>query len=223
MTAISGVEEIVRDRRLRGLGLLPVALHDHVASGQHFAIGRDVHGASDDGCARTIQHRCSVSRAEVVPLFAATVNREQRSGLGQAVNLYKLPTKFCFATLNGAGGRRSTGDNDANSSGARDWTVPFGSCVEDGVEDCGSCAHQRHALRFNPVENFCAINFSQNDMSNTHSGGGVQHSPPVAVELGEGVQVNVTVVNAHVPAENRSIEPHIAMCELHAFRASRCS
>ena len=60
-------------------------------------------------------------------------------------------------------------------------------------------------------------------MSNTHSGGGIQHSPPIAVELGEGMQIDVSVVNAHMPAENCSIEPHIAMCELHAFRASRCS
>ena len=54
-----------------------------------------------------------------------------------------------------------------------------------------------------------------------HPGHRVEHAPAVAVELGEGVQIDVTVVHTHVPAEDRRVQPDVAVGQLHPLRASR--
>ena len=70
-------------------------------------------------------------------------------------------------------------------------------------------------------QDLCAVDLAQHHVPGTHPGDGVEHPPPVAVELGERVQVHVAVVDAHVPAERRGIDPHVAMGELHPLGPRR--
>ena len=54
-------------------------------------------------------------------------------------------------------------------------------------------------------------------MPATHGRDGVGHAPAVAVEHGQGVQVDVVFNHPDVPPEGGGVEPTVAMCQLHPF------
>ena len=72
-----------------------------------------------------------------------------------------------------------------------------------------------------PAQDLGAVDLAQDDVLGAHPGDGVEHAPPVAVELRERVQVHVAVVDAHVPAEHRGVEPDVAVRQLDALGAGR--
>ena len=61
--AVAGVEEPVVDRRGGGVGLVPVALHDHVAAGEDLALAVERHRAADDRRAGAVQLDRPIGRA----------------------------------------------------------------------------------------------------------------------------------------------------------------
>ena len=76
-------------------------------------------------------------------------------------------------------------------------------------------------MLFNASKNFGTINFAQNDVASTHAGDAVDHAPAVAMELWQRVQVNITIIDAHLPTESCCDQPQVTMRELHALRSCR--
>jgi hypothetical protein len=73
------------------------------------------------------------------------------------------------------------------------------------------------------AQDFRAIDLAQDDVFSTHARDRVDHAPPIAMELGQSVQIHVAVVHAHLPSERRRVDPQIAVRQLHAFRPGGCS
>ena len=43
------------------------------------------------------------------------------------------------------------------------------------------------------------------------------------MELRKRVQVNIAIVDSHLPTESCRVQPQVAMCELHAFGTRGCA
>ena len=73
------------------------------------------------------------------------------------------------------------------------------------------------------LQNLATVNFAQHDVLATHCGYRIHHSPSIAMKLRQCVQVRLSVVDTHVPTKRCSVEPQIAMCELHSLWPSSSS
>ena len=152
-----------------------------------------------------------------------TVHRDQRCRLGQAIDLDELPAEFGLGALDRARRRGSARDDDpdaaATGNRATGVGLPRRCGVEDHVEHRRGAAHEGDAVFLDTPEDLGTVDLADDDVLGAHPGDGIEHAPPVAVELGERVQVHVTIAHAHVPAEDAGVQPQVAMRELHAFRA----
>jgi hypothetical protein len=209
------------DRRRRGVGLLPVAAHDHVAAGEDLAVGRRPQPHAKRRRARTPEPAGPLRWGQRVVLGATAVHHQQRGGLGQAVDLDELPAELGLDALDGPGGRRRTGDHDAEPVAAGDRPVPRGGRVEDGGDDGGGAAHERDAVLVDAAQDLGAVDLAQHDVGDAHGGCRIRHAPAVAVEHRQRVQVDVAVRHRGLPAERRGVDPQVPVGELHALGAGR--
>ena len=170
--------------------------------------------------ARFELHR-PVGRGEIVEFGARPIHRDQRGRFGEAVDLHELPAEFGFGPFDRARRRRRARHHDPHTIAARDRSSrgggPLRGGVEHHVQHRWRPAHQRHAVGLDPAEDLHAVDLAQDHVGPAHARDGVQHAPSVAVELGERVQVRVTIAHAHVPPEDRGVEPQIAVGQVHAF------
>ena len=93
--------------------------------------------------------------------------------------------------------------------------------VEHHVHDGRRAAHQGDAVLVDAAQDLGTVDLAQHHLAAAHPGDRVQHAPPVAVELGERVQVDVAIVDPHVPAERRGVDPDVPVRQLDALRAGR--
>ena len=196
VAAVAGVEPAVDDGVGGGLGLVPVALQDVVAAGQHLALVVDPEVDAEGRRAGPGQLRRPLGGREVVPLGAGAVHREQRRGLGEAVDLDELPAELGLDPLDGAGGRRGAGHDDARAAGARDRAVPRGGGVEHHGDHRRRAAQQGDAVLVDAPQDLGAVDLAQHDLGHAHGGERVGHAPAVAVEHRQRVQVDVAVADA---------------------------
>ena len=56
-------------------------------------------------------------------------------------------------------------------------------------------------------------------MSPAHARDGVDHSPTIAMELRQGMQIDIAIIDTHLPTKGGRIQPQVAMRELNALRA----
>ncbi len=218
---VAGVEPPVDDglRRLRRL--VPVAVHHDVAAGQHLTLVVDGHLHPEDRSPRPPQTAGAVGGGQVVVLGPAAVHGQQRSGLGEAVDLDELPAQLGLDPLDGPGGRRRAGHHHPDRAPARDGPVPARRGIEDHGHHGRRSAQQGDAVALDPAQDLRAVHLAQDDVTPTHAGHRVRHAPAVAVELGQRVQVHVPIVHAHVPAEGGGVDPQVAVGQLHALRPRR--
>ena len=140
------------------------------------------------------------------PLGGSSVDREQRSGLGEPVDLDGLPTEICLHPFEGARRRRRAGDDDPDAPGSGHGFPRLDAGlrrVEDRGDDRRRAAHERHALGLDAIEDRVAVDLALHHVCPAHAGDGVRHSPAVAVEHRQGVQQAVAVVDRRVPSERR--------------------
>ena len=166
--------------------------------------------------ARPSSCACSCG-VEVVPLRAHAAHREQRRGLGEAVDLDELPAQLLAHPLDRAGGRRRAGDDDADAVASGDLAVPVLRAVERGRDDGGRGAHVGDAVLLDALEDLGAVDLPQHDVLGAHAGRRERVPPPVGVEHRQRVQVDVAVVDRRLPAEDRRVEPVVAVRQLHAL------
>ena len=76
-------------------------------------------------------------------------------------------------------------------------------------------------MLLHPPQDLGAVDLADDDVLRAHAGDCVEHTPPIAVELRQRVQVHVAVVDAQVPAEDCGVEPYVAMRELYTLRTGR--
>ncbi len=219
--AVAGVEPATGERRGRLLGLAPVAGHDRVRPRQHLAVLVDLELGPDGGGARPHELAGALVRGEVVPLGAGPVDREHRRGLGQTVDLQELPTQLRFDPLDGAAGRGCPCHHDPGGAAAGQFTVPLRHRLEDGVDHGRGGAQERHPVAVDPTEDLGAVDLAQRHLGHAHGRRGPGHAPPVGVEHRQGVEVDVTVGDAGVPAEHGGVHPAVPVCELHSLRPGR--
>ena len=63
------------------------------------------------------------------------------------------------------------------------------------------------------------VDLAQRHLGGAHARQPERHAPTVAVEHGQGVQVDVAVVHRRLPAEHGGVDPEVAMGHLHALGA----
>ena len=155
-----------------------------------------------------------------VELGALAVHRQQRGGLGEAVDLDELPAELGLDALDRLRRRRCAGDARC-APGRAPGIGPshVGRGVEDHVGHRRRAAHHGDAVLLDAAQDLGAVDLADDDVLGAHAGDGVEHAPAVAVELRQRVQVHVAVVDAELPAERGGVEPDVAVGELHALRA----
>ena len=72
-------------------------------------------------------------------------------------------------------------------------------------------------MRVDAAEDLGAVHLADDDVPATHARDRVRHSPSVAMEHRQGVQVHVVVVHAGLPPEDGRVDPAVAVRELHAL------
>ncbi|CAB4940667.1 unannotated protein [freshwater metagenome] len=220
-TAIAGAEEPTGDHCCSDFGLLPVTLHDHVASHEDLAIVGNADGAPDHRHPRPAEERRPLANVEFVPFRMGAVEGCNRRGLGEAVDLHELPSQLDLAPFNDARRRSRPRNDDPRHPSSGDRTIPVDSGIEDRLENRRRAAHQGDALAFDPPENFGAIDLALDHVTTAHARDRVQHPPAVAMELRERVQIHIAIVHSQMPTEDRCVQPHVAMGELHSLWSRR--
>ena len=70
-------------------------------------------------------------------------------------------------------------------------------------------------------EDLGAVHLAEHDVLSTHGSDGVGHSPAIAVEHRQRVEVYVAVVHAGLPSEHGCVQPEVPVRHLDAFRTGR--
>ena len=155
-------------------------------------------------------------------LAAAPVDRQQRRGLGQPVDLAELPAELGLDPLDRLRRRRCPGaDDPVGSVRAGDRPGPVRRGVEHGVEHRGRRAHERHAVLLDPPEDLGAVDLAKHDLRHAEPRGRERHAPAVRVEHRQRVQVGVPVADAGMQAEGHRVDPDVAVGDLHALGSRR--
>ena len=89
--------------------------------------------------------------------------------------------------------------------------VPVGRGVEHGVDDRRGAAHERDAVLVDASQDLGAVDLAEHDLLRAHARRAERHPPAVAVEHRQGVEVDVAVAHAGVPAERRGVQPQAAV------------
>ena len=206
----------------RRLGLVPVALHHHVAAGEHLAAGVDRHLAAERRSAGAVEHHRPIGGRQLVELGAGAVHREQRCGLGEPVDLDELPAELGLAALDRARRRRRSGDRRSGSSRRPGSDPPSRSPASRTMLSTAGAPHiSVTPCCVDAAQDLGAVDLAQDHVLAAHPGDRVQHPPAVAVELGERVQIRVAIADAHLPPEHGGVEPDVAVGELNALGARR--
>ena len=192
-----------------------------IASGEQLAVLVDTHRDAECRCARSTEFGRALSRVQGVVLGSAAIHREQRRGFGEAINLNEFPTQFGFDPFNGARRGRRTRHNHACAAVPRNRTIPRGGSIKNRRHYCRSTAHHRHAMGFNPTQNFCTIHFAQHHMLATHARHRIRHTPAIAMKHRQRMQQHITIGDASLPTKRGGVEPDVAMRELHTFGPCR--
>jgi hypothetical protein len=79
-------------------------------------------------------------------------------------------------------------------------------------------AHQSHAVFRDAAQDLGSVDLADDDVSSTHAGRCICHSPTVAMKLRQGVQVHIAIVHPEMPTERGRVDPEIAMGQLHPLR-----
>ena len=93
--------------------------------------------------------------------------------------------------------------------------------IEHRAHDGGGAVEQRDAVRVDAAEDLGAVDLADHDVTAAHAGHRVRHPPSVAMEHRQGVEVDVAVVHAGLPAEDSGVDPAVAVRELHALGPRR--
>ena len=157
----------------------------------------------------------SLGGGQRVGLFAAAVDGEIRGGFGEAVELHELPAEVGFKPLYDAGGRGCAGYGHADA--ARDRVGKVGGGVQHGFGYGGGAAEVGDSVLGDAAQDFGAVNLAEHHLGRACSEEGEGHSPAVAVEHGEGVEIYIVIAHACRPAEGDGVEPDVAVGHLHAF------
>ena len=224
--AVAGVEplEPIIDDVDRGGGLvrlIPVAVHHHVAAGEHLVLPGDRGRDPDRRRPCPAQPLSPGGRRECVELGPAAVDCQEWRGLSQAVDLDELPAEFGLDPLDRSSRRGRTGHDDAHLGAPGNLALPILGCIEHHREHGRRTAHQRHTVALDATEDLRAVDFAEDDVLAAHTCDGVGHAPTVAVELGQGVEIDVAVVDPEVPAERGGVDPQVAVGELNALGPGR--
>ena len=183
--------------------------------------GEIAHLDADRRCAGAAELGRAVGRGEVVVLGAPAVHRQQRCGLGEAVDLDELPPELRLDPLDGRVGggapaitmrtRSAPGIGPSHVAAASRIALATAGAPHITVTPC--CSTRRRIS----APSILRMIMCWAPMP----GDGVEHAPPVAVELRQRVQVDVAVVDAQLPAERGGVQPDVAMGELHALGPRR--
>ena len=173
---------------------------------------------AEGGGALTGEAFGSLGGEQRVGLFAAAVDGEVRGGFGETVELHELPAEVGFQLLYDAGGRGRAGYGHADSAGDRVGEI--GGGVQHGFGDGGRAAEVGDSVLGDAPQDFGAVNLAQHHLRCACSEESEGHSPAVAVEHGEGVEIHIVIAHAGRPAESDGVEPDVAMGHLHAFGSS---
>ena len=206
-------------------GLLPVALEHDVAAGEHLTLVVDLRVARPAPARRPAPASGPVGRRQVVPLGPGPVHGQQRRGLGQAVDLDELPAELGLDALDGPGGRRRTGDDDAHpaspSPRCRGSARPRTAAASRIIDTTAGAPHMKVTPWSSTRRRISAPSTLRSTTCGTPiAGDGVGHAPAVAVEHRQGVQVHVAVVHAGLPTEGRGVDPQVAVGHLDALGPS---
>ena len=70
-------------------------------------------------------------------------------------------------------------------------------------------------------EDLGSVDLAEHDVLAAHASHRVRHAPAVAVEHGQGVEVDVPVVHTRLPSEHGGVQPQVPVGHLDALRAGR--
>ena len=152
--------------------------------------------------------------------MTSAIHGEEGRCLGEPVQLNELPAELGLHTFDGSRRRGSTGHHHAHAVAARNRTIPVRGGVEYGIHHRGRAAQHRHSVLLDTTQNLGSVDLAQHHVCSAHAGDGVHHSPTVAMELRERVQVHVAIVDSHLPAERGRVQPQVAVSQLHALGSS---
>ena len=130
----------------------------------------------------------------------------------------KLPTKFGLHSFNGFRWRWRASHNHPNGSSTRNTRIELVRCINNRICYSRSTAQQGDSVLFNTTKYFRSINFAKHNMSSTHRGNRVHHAPTIAMKLGKSMQVDVAIIDSHVPTKRCCVQPNIAVGQLDTFR-----
>ena len=150
-------------------------------------------------------------RFHVIPLLSNTIDTQQRRGLSEAIDLDELPSKFTLYFFNRGGRRRGTCHHNADATSTGNWPVPSRRCIKNHADHRRGSTEKRDPIVLYASKNLCAVDLPQDDVLASHSRDAIGHAPPIAVELGQRVEIDVTIINPRVEREQRGIQPKISV------------
>ena len=74
-------------------------------------------------------------------------------------------------------------------------------------------------MAVDPAEYLCPVYVAYDHLCGTRSGQGIGHPPPVAMEHGKRVQVDIVVADPGAPTEGHRVQPQAAVGHLDTFGA----
>ena len=228
--SVAGVKIAVADRQRRRLGVLVVALHDHVAAHHDLtggdAVVRDLvaflvddeelTGRDELDSLTRLERRALLGREPRV-LRSRLTHGDERRRLGQAVDVGDLPAQLAFDARDGGGGRRRAGREDPHA--ARCAQAELVGRARDADEHRGRRAQHGDRLLRELGEDLRGLDAPQAHVGAADRGDDPREGPAVGVEHRE--RPEVALAGRHVDVDEGAdrVEIRIAVGDHHALGA----
>ena len=215
LAAVAGREPFAVERRLRNLGLAPVADHALRGAGEHLA--GTVHAKphaderrSGGGKPTGALRRCRLLGGQ------HSVDGQHRARLGQTVGVDHLPARRALELLDHRGGsRRAAGDHARHALAGND--LAGGAPSLGGLHDRGShgrgTTEQGDVLPLDAPQDLGAADLALNDVGDSHRSRSERQPPTVDVKQRQRVEVAVALAEPEAPAHGHRVEPVAAVRE----------
>ena len=230
--AIARVKPAALERFGRGLGIVVVALHHHVAANHDLAHGLTIprHLAAavvddrelargDQLHALTRLQDCAFLWRQARMFGPRLTDGDEGCGLGQSVDVNDLPAEVVLDTADGGRCRRcARGENpqpSAHTLAELGWRV--GHPDQDGWRG----TQHRNLFCVDQLEDSRWLDASQADVPAANRGDHPDKCPAVAVEHRQRPQVRVAGGHRHVRERSNRVDVRVAVGDHHALRSGR--